>query len=267
MSTPIGGKPHVTPAGSLKIPTSPDGYVTAQDIANLAPGPTGATGPTGPQGPSGGPIGVTGVTGATGPTGPTGTSGTAGITGVTGVTGPTISYRTDVFANRGTAASHANSFFFATDDPVASTGSLYWSDGTSWTLLSTVKGELARAVVTSAGSNTSGTGYTDLTGGSITFTLATDRAVLLRGTMLLSNSAADYISPAIRDSSNNVILAASFQTRAAAIVQRTPALDFPLDLTAGTYTYKLSYSAPSTGTVSHTANSSNQRSFIEAVAL
>lgn len=176
--------------------------------------------------------------------------------------------RSDVFANRGGASTWANTFFFATDDPVASTGTMYWSDGSTWALVSTAKGELGRAVVTSAGGNTSGTGFTDLTGGSITFTLATARAVAIKASIVLANTAADYITASIRDGSSTSLLNANLAPAAVtsgAAIRIT--LELPLDLTAGSYTYKLSYAAPVSGTVNSPANSTTSRAFIQAVLL
>lgn len=265
MSTPIGEKPHATPLGTLKIPTSPDGYLTAQDIANLAQGVTGATGPSGVTGVTG----VTGAVAATGPTGPTGPTGVKGVTGTTGVTGTNSTFRVDVFANRGAAASFTGQCFFATDDPVAATGSLYYSDGATWTLLATPKGEIARATVISNGAATSGTGDTDLAGATITFTLATARAVMLRASTVLINSAADYVAARIRDSGNVVMVSSGLMPAAVTAngAGRVPLLEVPVDLAAGTYTYKLSYAAPVSGTVTSAANANGNINFIEAVVL
>lgn len=177
-------------------------------------------------------------------------------------------FRQDVFANRGTAAANPNTWFLATDDPVAGTGTTYYSDGTNWYMTSTTKGELARAEVSTSGPNTSGTTVpTDLTGATITFTLATDRVVILNANITLQNTAADATALYIRDGSSTIVAGVNALAAAmgASLPVRFPTVNRPMSLVAGTYTYKVSYLAPVTGTVSSFANATNHLSVIEAL--
>lgn len=186
----------------------------------------------------------------------------------TSFTGPggVLGYRADVFANRGSASSFPGAFFFATDDPVASTGTLYYSDGSTWTAISGTKTEIGRATLTSNGPNTSSTTISDVTGLSISFTLATARAVLLEAHLFAANdTSSKYITMLLTDGSNTQLQSSVVPTPqvSANLNNKVPPLAIMLDLAAGSYTYKVRQQAP-TGGIVHVFADATDPAFIRA---
>lgn len=177
--------------------------------------------------------------------------------------------RVGLYANMGDPVFYAKTYYFATDDPVPNTGTLYYSDGTTWTRISTTKTELARAELTSTSASSSGNTYLDVAGFSIAFTLATARAVALQWMGFLQQTAADYMGMAIRDGSNNTVASStSAPSQSAANVDiKMPPAQVVKDLTAGTYTYKISIACPVTGNCKIHADTADFRSQLTAVAL
>lgn len=178
-------------------------------------------------------------------------------------------YRTGLYSTIGTAALYPNQWFFATDDPVASTGTLYYSDGSTWTRISATKTEIARAAITSNGPSSTGTTVTDITGLSISFTLATARAVRLDLNIpLMVNDTADNTSIYLTDSSNTILQQTNIPTAAvsAAVPMGNPPCWTVLDLAAGSYTYKARQST-GVGHTIHTVSDVTAPAFLEAVAM
>lgn len=177
--------------------------------------------------------------------------------------------RVGLYATIGDPGYYAKTFFFATDDPVPNTGTQYWSDGTAWYRIGGTKTEIARATLTSNGNSSTGTTVTDITGLSISFTLATARAVRLELNIpLMVNDTADNTIIYIADSSNVIQQQTLVPTAA---VTATGNMGMPpcwtvLDLAAGSYTFKARQSTGAAHTI-HTVSAATAPAFLEAVAM
>lgn len=161
--------------------------------------------------------------------------------------------RRDTFDNRGLPEDHPGDKFFATDDPVVDTGTLYLSDGVQWIQIGTTKSELARAELQAAGPNTSGTTALAIAGLAITFTLATERAVRVSCEAPMQNTSASAIVLQLCDGSTSSPAVQAQARLGASAVDAATSLrmrcERRYDLDAGSYTFRAWQQAPTAGVV------------------